>query len=503
MSSLCLEESECRTTRQGDRLPELYDAAYYFGRRLNARYVVALGVGNADKLRWLGEFFQLVLIDSPDQLSPFRPASLEGAPRASTRYRGPLLGPLFDDRPAPANESAPILIERGIEEDLPVIPRSILSDAVVLCADAIPFLRRPKTLLRQLAVLSRECPVLMLANDCGGASTGAPAISGFEQLLRSQGVAPFLLGFTIDTSASRRKNGLLAVSGTMAAPPVPAKLQRVLAVIHVFNENDILGAAVSHLLHQGVDVRLVDNWSNDGSYEIACALAKRNPRVEVERFPADGPSDYFDLKAITANVERIARQTDHDWIIHHDTDEIRESPWLQLTLQQAISAVDARGFDAIDFSILEFPLTDDGFTAGIDPAQFFTHYEFARFKGHFLQVKAWKNASPVNLTGSLGHHAVSGGQRIFPIKFLLKHYPLRSLGQAKEKLFKNRAPRIPPQERGKRFIQYDLSAAASYLCDKSSSEVFDPATFSSECLLERISGVGILRDGGYATGKVS
>jgi hypothetical protein len=507
MSNFCLEESECRTAPEVDRLPELYDAAYYFGRRLSTRHVVAFGAGNADKLRWLGEFFQLVLIDSPDRLSRFRSDAGANAPGASTPIRRPLLGPLIDNGPAPVKESVPILIACNLEHGLPVVPRSILTDAVVLCSDALPFLGH-STSLRQLAVLSRECPVLMLASHCqgnaaltDGNSVRALETSRFEDVLRSQGVAPFLLGFTIESSASRLKNVRLAISGTLAAPPVPRRLLRVLAVIHVFNENDILGAAVAYLLRQGVDVRIVDNWSSDGSYETACALAEQEPRVQVERFPADGPSEYFDLKAITANVERIARQTDHDWIIHHDTDEIRESPWPDLTLQQAISAVDAIGFNAIDFSVLEFKLTDDGFAAGTDPTRFFTHYEFARFSGHFLQVKAWKNAGPVNLTDSLGHHAVSGDQRIFPIKFLLKHYPLRSIAQAKEKLFKNRAPRIRPEERGKRFIQYDLSADASYLRDKFSSEVFDPATFSSECLLERISGVGILRDRAYADGQ--
>jgi Glycosyl transferase family 2 len=509
MSNPCLEERECQTTLEVDGLPELYDAAYYFGRRLHTRYVVAFGIGNADKLRWLGEFFQLIVIDSADRLRRFRSDSGASAPGASTPIKRPLLGPLIDNRPAPVNESVPILVEWNLEHGLPVVPRSILSDAVVLCSDALPFLKQP-TSLRQLALLSRECPVLMLANHCesstaltAATSVRAPEISRFEDVLRSQGVAPFLLGLTIESSASPRKNARLAISGTLAAPPVPARLLRVLAVIHVFNENDILGAAVAHLLQQSVDVRIVDNWSSDGSYESACALAEQEPRVQVERFPADGPSEYFDLKAITANVERIARQTDHDWIIHHDTDEIRESPWPELTLEQAISAVDAAGFNAIDFSVLQFKLTDDGFAAGADPTQFFTHCEFARFSGHFLQVKAWKNAGPVNLSGSLGHHANSPGQRIFPIKFLLKHYPLRSLRQANEKLFKNRAPRIPPDERGKRFIQYDLSPDASYLCDKLSSEVFNPATFSCERLLERISGVGILRDAGYATGTAS
>jgi hypothetical protein len=489
---------------QTGRVPELYDAAYYFGRRLNLPYVVAIGLGDTEKLRWLGNFFQIVAIDSADRLSQFRSAFVEGLPKDGASPARPLLGGLFDNPPPPA--SPPILVEGKIADNLPVVPRSILSNAIVICADAAPLLGRTNVLLGQLAGLSRECPLLMLAKHVdssgptderrGTAAVGHRSLAGCDQLLRSHEVAPFLLGFTIDRGS---KSASLAISGTLAAPPVPARLVRVLAIIHVYNEHDILEAAVSHLLAQGVDVKVVDNWSSDGSYEIARSLATRDSRVKVERFPANGPSDYFDLKQILANVECIARQSDHDWLIHHDTDEIRESPWPALTLQQAISAVDAAGFSAIDFTIVEFKVTADGFEAGMDPARFFTHYEFARLAPHFLQIKAWKNQGPVNLS-VWGHHAVTEGQRIFPIKFLLKHYPLRSVRQAKEKLFKNRAPRIPPQERGQRFIQYDLSEGANYLSDESAFDRFEPSRFATENLLERTSGVGILRNrSGYAT----
>jgi hypothetical protein len=492
-----------RPDRAG-RMAELYDAAYYFGRRLTSPYVVAIGLGDTDKLRWLGNFFQVVAIDNADRLSQYRTALNAGPLNGDASPVRPLLGGLFDYPPPPV--SPPILVEGRITDSLPVVPRSILSNAIVICADVAPLLRRPNVWLDQLAGLSRECPLLLLASDakpcspieepCDAAAVSQSAMADFDKLLRSQEIAPFLLGFTMDRGS---KDALLAISGTLAAPPVPARLVRVLAVIHVFNEQDILEAAVSHLLAQGVDVKVLDNWSSDGSYEIARSLAERDSRVSVERFPAEGPSDYFDLKQIIANVELIARQSDHDWLIHHDADEIRESPWPALTLQQAISAVDATGFNAIDFTIVEFKLTADGFEAGTDPARFFKHYQFAQLGCDFLQVKAWKNTGPVNLT-VWGHHAVTEGQRIFPLKFLMKHYPLRSVRQAKEKLFKNRVPRIPPQERGQRFIHYDLSEGANYLKDKSAFDRFEPTQFAGEYLLERISGVGILRNRtSYAT----
>jgi hypothetical protein len=227
-------------------------------------------------------------------------------------------------------------------------------------------------------------------------------------------------------------------------------------------------------------------------------LAGRERRVWIERFPREAPSRYFDLKKIVTNVEEAAARSGYDWIIHNDADEIRCSPWDGLTLQQAISAVDSLGFNSIDFTTVQFTPTRDGFDDGADPEKFFTHFEFGKFPGQFVQVRAWKNTPGLNLTASLGHFARLPVQRVFPLKFLLKHYPLRSLRQAREKLFIHRAPRIPSEERGKRFIQYDLSDRARYMWDAATLLAYDPRSFPTEYLLERISGVGILRNSSYA-----
>jgi len=40
---------------------------------------------------------------------------------------------------------------------------------------------------------------------------------------------------------------------------------------------------------------------------------------------------------------------DGDWYIHHDADEFREAPAPWSTLKEAIQAVDAEGYNAIDF----------------------------------------------------------------------------------------------------------------------------------------------------------
>ncbi|MDO8609873.1 MAG: glycosyltransferase, partial [bacterium] len=48
----------------------------------------------------------------------------------------------------------------------------------------------------------------------------------------------------------------------------------ILAIITIYNEGDIIEAVIKNLLNQGIDVYIVDNWSDDGSYEILSKLAK-------------------------------------------------------------------------------------------------------------------------------------------------------------------------------------------------------------------------------------
>ena len=103
--------------------------------------------------------------------------------------------------------------------------------------------------------------------------------------------------------------------------------------------------------------------------------------------------------------------------------------------------VDSLGYTAIDFTVLNFAFTEDSHNRTIDPEKF-RHCDFGRNYGHFRQVKAWKNGvGTVDLSSSAGHEALFHGRKIYPLKFLTKHYPLRSIEQANRKVYIERLPR--------------------------------------------------------------
>src|SRR5450432_750203 len=141
------------------------------------------------------------------------------------------------------------------------------------------------------------------------------------------------------------------ISGTdINYSPLPVP-KRIVALVHVYNEADILGETIRHLLGQGLHVHIIDNWSTDGSWEIAGAFPET--QVKRERFPQTGPSEHYEWFRQLEHTEQLANRLPYDWFLHYDADELRYSPWPGISLQDAIGFVDRLGYNAIDFTVLD------------------------------------------------------------------------------------------------------------------------------------------------------
>ncbi len=275
-------------------------------------------------------------------------------------------------------------------------------------------------------------------------------------------------------------------------------LVSVLAIVAVYNERDIIAATIKHLLDQGVDVHIIDNWSTDGSYEIVQSLASKSSGISYERFPTKANNKY-EWGKILARVTTVAKQKpQYQWIMLNDADELRWSPWQGVTLQTAFSFIDSVGYNAVDYTVFNFEPTKDGFSEHDNPLTFFRYGKFSGVEGHFVQIKSWKNHPEAELAASGGHHVAFSGQRVFPLKFLLSHYPIRSTRQATDKVFKGRQARYTTAEKKKGWHTHynSISAASSFIQSPRGLVAFDYAndSFYETYLLERLSGVGIKRD---------
>ena len=149
---------------------------------------------------------------------------------------------------------------------------------------------------------------------------------------------------------------------------------RVTAIISAYNEADIIAQTVADLVRQGIAAYVIDDHSTDGRSRRTGPLMTSG-LVRVERSADPAGAGGFELARVLSRKEQLARELDSEWFLNHDADEFRESPWRHLDLRQGIELVDRLGYNAIDFAVLNFWPTHDGFDGGADIREEFRYLE--------------------------------------------------------------------------------------------------------------------------------
>jgi hypothetical protein len=264
---------------------------------------------------------------------------------------------------------------------------------------------------------------------------------------------------------------------------------KVVALIAAYNEADIVGTVVSDLIDQGVMVYFLDHCSTDGTVEVVQPYMG-NGVIAIERFPADGvASDNrhgFEWERILKRKEMLASELDAHWFIHHDADEFRESPWADRSLAEAIKTVDRFGYNAIDFQVFNFFPTHNRFRPGRDPRKAFPCYATGE-SFNKVQVRCWKKiSSAVDIASKGGHDATFPGRRVFPIRFILRHYPIRGQQHGERKVFAERRAGFVAAERARGWhVQYDgILEGDSFVRDPDTLTRFDPDAVRLKLMLE-------------------
>jgi len=245
----------------------------------------------------------------------------------------------------------------------------------------------------------------------------------------------------------------------------------VTAIIATYNEDDIIGAVLDDLMAQGVRVHVLDQGSSDGTLAEVERRARRG-LLQVEHLDGDD----FSLARIIRRKEVLAAELDTDWVVNADADEFRESPWPGVGFLAGVEEVDRLGFNAIDFAVFNFLPVHDGFRQGDDPREVFKFYEPGAMFDR-LQVRCWKKQpGRLDLVSTGGHEAQFPGRRVFPLRFLLRHYPIRGQAHGERKVFKERRARFSAEERARGWhVQYDsLAEGTSFLREPSSLTPYDP-----------------------------
>ena len=315
-------------------------------------------------------------------------------------------------------------------------------------------------------------------------------------------------GFLVSNAAPLLRDAFIHDAAFLPPPSF-----RVMALMSGFNEGDVLESSVGDLIRQGCSVHFIDNWSTDNTLEILHAMQKalldkqhseqlafarggkdapsppaQRPTLTFEQYPPVDTHTY-DWASILRHKTHIATRLPHDWIVHVDADELRESPWgPTVPMRQALWVAQALGYNLVDFgNIVTFhPVAGESgeegerkktIGGGVDLRETFQHYEGATISADARQLKAWRNygASSVDTNlvdlSSKGGHGVRFVSRTitgsrFPWPFVLRHYPIRSQEHGLRKVFRERKGRWNKKEHGKGtrdwHIQYDAIQDQKY-----------------------------------------
>jgi hypothetical protein len=268
---------------------------------------------------------------------------------------------------------------------------------------------------------------------------------------------------------------------------------RALAIMPAYNEADVIEPAIGALIAEGVDVYLLDHRSTDATVAVSERWLGRG-LVRNERFPDESGFDARNEDAmvwrdILRRVEQISDEVAADWYLFVNADEFREAPWPATTLADGLREVDELGYSAVNFELVNFrPTPQDAFVDGADVRE---HLRFYEPPGSYdlQQVKAWKRQdAPVDLVQRGGHDVLFGGRRIFPVPFVLRHYPIRSAEHGIRKVRAERLARFAAEERADGWhVQYDhYGDGADYLHERSELAEWDGDRFRA-ALLARVS----------------
>lgn len=473
--------------------PHLYEFAAYLARLYEAHTLIDIGCGQARKLMPYYPEFEVIGIDTGENLAYCR-----------QHYPGGQWLELDLDTP-----------------DVLKFDPALLQKSVVICGNVLEHLQHPEYLLDSLRQILEHAPVVLLTTpdrdlSRGYDHTGPPPDPSrvrewnkweLGHLLKSAGLRPEFLGYIARDNLSFAKTTLLAILANHHRPKLTQAPDnfRVLAVMHTFNEADVVEATLKRLFENGIDVWVADNWSTDGTHDIVAQYLGKGV-VGLEHFPAGGSTGHRQLREMVGRTEQIAASANYDWYIHHDADEYLQSPWLGYRLKDALYHVDQCGFNAVNHAVLNFyPVDYIPLLPQLDYITQLNYFAFGEHPAYLTLIRAWKNlGKPVNLQHMKGHEVLFEGRRVFPYRFLMRHYPIRSQEHGERKVNFERVPRMmtDPDPRNRSNHYNHIQAGYDFVYNRLELEFFEPIRFADEYLIERLSMIGvILRDMSIGMGK--
>jgi len=202
---------------------------------------------------------------------------------------------------------------------------------------------------------------------------------------------------------------------------------KIIGMMTVYNDEDFISEVLENAISQGIELVVLDDNSTDKTFEIC------------KKFEGSGVLDVYQHKSNSWNEEEnrriiydLAIKHNPDWLILYGSDELLESWNNEVTLKDAISQVDREGYNLIQFNWFNFFLTSNDNDQSKSIKEKLKYYSWA---SDYL-YRSWKNIPGVGLQARGGHVPIFPQgitYKIYPRKFVLRHYQFRNNEQFKKK----------------------------------------------------------------------
>ena len=113
-------------------------------------------------------------------------------------------------------------------------------------------------------------------------------------------------------------------------------------MLPVYNEQEIVGEVIEHLLSEGLELVVLDNGSTDGSYEVCKKYAEKG-LIGLDQYSS--PS--FNWPLLLRMLYDMALRKNPDWFLRSNQDDFLESGISNVSLKEAIIKEDEKGCNLI------------------------------------------------------------------------------------------------------------------------------------------------------------
>jgi len=211
----------------------------------------------------------------------------------------------------------------------------------------------------------------------------------------------------------------------------PSGPTRFLGVLLCYNDDDILPAAIEHLVKNRHDVVVWNHGSEDDTDAICRSYLGRGV---IEYQSLDRTEVPFErLYGICGEYLQASYGDRYDWLSWPDQDELLEGPDLARPYHEQVTEFLAGGHDWIEFDNFVFWFTSADDESVQDPARRIRHYNL--YASASPRIRAWRMAC--TNARRLGNSNPPLGRKA-PVNWPLRHYPMRSLAQARRRAHHDR-----------------------------------------------------------------